>query len=408
MLPIEQICLGLGLLLLVSVYATKLSSKFGIPALILFLLVGMISGSEGIGGIEFDSPNIAQLVGNIALIFILFSGGLDTRWRDIRPVITEGLILATLGVLITTLVMGTFAWLMLGSFSSFQIGVRGLSWLQGLLLGGIISSTDAAAVFGVLKSSQVRLKNNLQPLLELESGSNDPMAVLLTATLVDILSSSGVSWLQLTLRLTVELMVGTVMGYGAGILMTWAINHMNIEEKGLYPVGSIALIFLTFGITTYLQGNGFLALYISGVVMGNKTFEGKELITSFHDGLSWLMQILMFLTLGLFAFPTQLFSIAPISVVIALFLIFVARPLTVLIALPSNSRNLNEKLFIAWGGLRGAVPIILSIMPLTAGIPEAKDIFNVVFFVVLLSVLIQGLSLTNMAKWLKVVDLREN
>ncbi len=399
----EYFCLAASLLILSSVYASKFSNKFGIPALLLFLFIGMLAGSEGIGGIEFENYQLANHIGDIALIFILFSGGLDTQWQRIRPVLGQGLALSTLGVVLTMSILGTFAWLILGSFSSFNVGTQGISWLEGLLLGTIVSSTDAAAVFSLLKSSQIDLKGNLQPLLELESGSNDPMAVLLTTTLVQLLVTSEGSLSQLILSVLGQLIIGTIVGYGMGRLMSWETNRLQIKIQGLYSVAMVAKVLFTYGLSSVLQGNGFLAVYVAGIVAASRQFTEKENIIAFHDGLSWLMQITMFVTLGLLVFPSQLIQAIPVSLTIAVFLFLVARPLSVFICLCWTNYSLREKIFISWVGLRGAVPIVLAIAPITANLPGDLIIFNVVFFIVLLSVSIQGLTLAPMAQWLGLV-----
>lgn len=390
------------MLLLISVSASKVANKFGVPALLLFLFIGMLAGSEGIGGLSFENYNLAKTIGDLALIFILFTGGLETEWKSIRPVLVQGLIMSTLGVALTMFFLGTFAWFMLGSFSSVMVGSDGINWVDGLLLGAIISSTDAAAVFSILKSSNLKLKGNLQALLELESGSNDPMAVLLTTTLVNIVKTGDVSFLYLGITLIAQLAIGIIGGYGFGRLMTWIINNIKVNAQGLYPVISLGQVLLTYSVITLLQGNGFLGVYIAGVVLGNSNFTYKSTILDFHDAISWLMQIGMFLLLGLLVFPSQLITVAPIAIIIALFLMFIARPLSVIIGLAISPYNNSEKLFISWVGLRGAVPIILAISPIAVGIPDAKTLFNVVFFIVLISVSIQGFSLGPTARWLKL------
>nr|WP_048316855.1 potassium/proton antiporter [Crocosphaera watsonii] len=401
-LSFEYILIVAGLLLLISVSASKVANKFGVPSLLLFLFIGMLAGSEGIGGLSFENYNLAKTIGDLALIFILFTGGLETEWKSIRPVLVQGLIMSTLGVALTMFFLGTFAWFMLGSFSSVMVGSDGINWVDGLLLGAIISSTDAAAVFSILKSSNLKLKGNLQPLLELESGSNDPMAVLLTTTLVNIVKTGDVSFLYLGITLIAQLAIGIIGGYGFGRLMTWIINNIKVNAQGLYPVISLGQVLLTYSVITLLQGNGFLGVYIAGVVLGNSNFTYKSTILDFHDAISWLMQIGMFLLLGLLVFPSQLITVAPIAIIIALFLMFIARPLSVIIGLAISPYNNSEKLFISWVGLRGAVPIILAISPIAVGIPDAKTLFNVVFFIVLISVSIQGFSLGPTARWLKL------
>lgn len=398
----EYLFIFTGVLLLASIFASKAAIEFGVPALLFFLIIGMLAGSEGVGGIYFNDPALTQLIGNVALTLILFAGGLDTQWRQIRPVLFKGLILSTVGVIITTLIVGFFAWFILDSFSSFKLGLEGIRWQEGLLLGAIISSTDAAAVFSLLRASNLHLKGNLQPLLELESGSNDPMAVLLTAELVQVLTTNNASPVTLGLSLIQQLLVGIILGYGAGRGMVWVLNHLHLIAQGLYPVATLALMLLTSGVTTSVGGNGFLAVYIAGVVMGNLPFACRDTVISFHDGLSWLMQITMFLVLGLLVFPSQLLPIAWVGLVVASFLIFVARPLSVFLCLLPFKVSFPEQMFISWGGLRGAVPIILATFPLAARIDDAAQLFNVVFFVVLISVLVQGLSLARVARWLRL------
>ncbi|MEL7038881.1 MAG: potassium/proton antiporter [Cyanobacteria bacterium J06592_8] len=405
MVEVELLFISLALLLLASIFASRAANKLGIPALLLFLFIGMFAGSQGPGGIEFDNPSIAKLVGDFALTQILFTGGLDTQWKTIKPVLTKGLTLSTVGVGITMLLLGTFSWFILGSFSSFNIGSEGITWTEGLLLGAIVSSTDAAAVFSVLRSSNLSLKGELQPLLELESGSNDPIAILLTTKLVKLLTNSGGSFLSLGFSLIWQILAGIGIGFAIGRLMILGMNRINIVFPGLYPLTIFAWILLTYSITSILGGNGFLAVYIMGLVMGNDPLliERKSLF-SFYDSLSWLMQITMFLTLGLLVFPSELLPIAGVATIIGLFLIFVARPISVFICLAWTQISFSEKLFISWVGLRGSVPIVLATFPLMSGLADADKIFNVVFFIVLASATIQGSSLAPVARKLGLVE----
>ncbi|MEA5538611.1 potassium/proton antiporter [Limnoraphis robusta Tam1] len=405
MIKVEFLFISIAILLLASILASKAANKLGVPALLLFLLLGMIAGSEGLGGIQFENPLIAKLIGDFALTLILFAGGLDTNWKSIQPVLIKGLTLSTLGVAITMLLLGSFAWFILGSFSSFNIGSQGITWTEGLLLGAIISSTDAAAVFSVLRSSNLGLKGDLQPLLELESGSNDPIAVLLTTEFVRLLSTSEGSLISLGLSLFWQILAGIAFGYGMGKLVILGMNRINLVSPGLYPLAILAWTLLTFGVTTVLGANGFLAVYIAGIVIGNhpRLIHSNSLF-SFYDSLSWLMQITMFLTLGLLVFPSQLLSIAGVAIVISLFLMFVARPVSVFICLAFSQVSFSEKLFISWVGLRGSVPIVLATFPLMVGLSEADKLFNIVFFIVLTSALIQGLSLAPVARRLGLVE----
>lgn len=387
----EYLLVIASILLLVSVLFSKISDRFGVPALLLFLLLGMLAGSDGFGGIYFDDPGLAQFIGVIALVLILFSGGLSTEWNQVRPVIKEGLLLSTFGVLITALIVGLFA-----------SAVLGLSLIEGLLLGSIVSSTDAAAVFSVLRARGISLKGQLKPLLELESGSNDPMAIFLTIGLIQLITQPELSPWSLVVLFIRQMVLGAVFGYALGRGMVFLINRVKLSYEGLYPVLTLALVFLAFGLAAVLGGSGFLAVYIAGIVMGRYDFIHKRSLARFHDGLAWIMQITMFLTLGLLVFPSRLLPIIGIGLLTAGCLMFVARPASVFVSLLPSSMNWREKLFVSWVGLRGAAPIILATFPLLAGLQQAELIFNVVFFVVLTSVLLQGTSIPLVAKWLKL------
>jgi cell volume regulation protein A len=383
--------LGAAVLLLLSIIASKASGRLGVPALALFLLIGMLAGSDGPGGIYFDNPLVAQSLGVVALVLILFSGGLDTDWRRVRPVAGWGLALSTLGVILTALLMGLFA-----------VAALHFSLWQGLLLGAIVSSTDAAAVFTVLRARSVRLRDPLEPLLEFESGSNDPMAVFLTVGLTGLLVDPTASPLALLPRFVLQMALGAALGYGSGRAMTWIINRIRLQFEGLYPVLTLALVLLTYGATAVLGGNGFLAVYLAGLVMGQADFIHKRSLMRFHDAIAWLMQIAMFLALGLLVFPARLPAVAGVGLLAALFLIFVARPVSVFLTLLPSRLRWAEKTMLAWVGLRGAVPIILATFPKLAGLPQADLIFDIVFFITLTSVLIQGTSIPFVARWLRV------
>ncbi len=390
-MTIELILLIAGLLLVLSLVASTASNQLGIPALVLFLVIGMLAGSDGPGQIAFDNAWVAQFVGVVALIYILFSGGLDTNWQHIRPVLGSGLVLANLGAVFSMLLVGGFA-----------ILVFDFAPLTAFLLGAIISSTDAAAVFSVMRTRGVNLKGNLEPLIEFESGSNDPIAVFLTIGLTQLIMQPAASLWALVFAFVLQMVVGALCGYGLGRGMTWILNRLPLRQEGLYSVLTLALVLLVFGITWLLRGNGFLAVYIAGIVMGNRNFIHKRSLLRFHEGIAWLMQIIMFLTLGLFVFPSRLIPVAPMGLLLSLFLLFIARPLSVYGALLFARLGLAEKTMVAWAGLRGAVPIILATFPLLAGVPGADLIFHLIFFVVLTSVLVQGISIGWMAQWLKV------
>jgi cell volume regulation protein A len=390
-LSAENIILVGSVLLIASIIASKTSFKLGIPTLILFLAIGMLAGSEGFGKIYFDNPHVAQLLGIVALNLILFSGGMDTRMESIKPILRQGIALSTIGVLLTATTIGVFVHLI----SDFTL-------LEGLLLGSIVSATDAAAVFSILRTRSIGLKGNLRPLLELESGSNDPMAYILTISFTYLVANGDASIGKLLFQFAQQMIIGGLLGYALGKGMTFIINRVKLETEGLYPVLIMAMIFFTYSFTHILGGNGFLAVYLSALILGNSNFIHKKSTVKFYDGQAWLMQIIMFLTLGLLVFPSRILPIAGLGILIALVLIFIARPIAVFISLSFFKIKLRDKLFVSWVGLRGAVPIVFATYPLIAGIGKADIIFHLVFFISASSVLLQGYTLPLVAKWLKV------
>ena len=387
----ENVLLVGSLLLLISILAGKTSYRFGVPTLILFLTVGVLAGSEGIGGIQFDSPQLAQFIGIVSLNFILFSGGLDTSWKTIKPVLWQGISLSTLGVLFTALSVGVFVW----ALTDFSI-------YEGLLLGSIVSSTDAAAVFSILRSKNLALKKNLRPTLELESGSNDPMAYFLTIAFLGLVINQDQSLVSIVPLFLQQIIIGLVCGFGFGKISQLIINRIRLDFDGLYPVLAIAMMFISFSATNAIGGNGFLAVYLCSVYLGNQDLIHKKTIMRFFDGLAWLMQIVLFLTLGLLVNPSNILPVLGIGILISAFLILVARPLGVMLSLTPFKMKMRRRWYISWVGLRGAVPIVFATYPLLAGIEKAHLIFNIVFFVSLSSVLIQGTTLSKVAHWLHV------
>lgn len=382
----------LGGVLFFSAYASKISEKIGIPLLLVFLGIGMLLGSEGIGGIEFSNAILAQIIGTIALVFILYSGGLNTHYKEIKPVLKSGILLATLGVLLTTMVMALCIYTMLD-----------FSFLESLLLGAIVSSTDAAAVFMVLRSSKIKLKNNIDYLLELESGSNDPMAIFLTITILQIIvMPHEASILEWVIQFFAQFIVGGIFGLVCGYLFPKICAKVKIAQAGLYPLLSLAWLLLVFGISSLLYGNGYLSIYIAGILTNKYIFPHKDNIIAFHDSSAWIMQIVVFLVLGLLVFPSELSSVTLQAVILSVVLIFVARPLSVFISLCRSPYDTKEKIFISWVGLRGAVPIILATYPYAYQLEVSSMFFNIVFFAVILSVLLQGMSLKWVAKILKI------
>lgn len=388
---IENILLIGSLLLLVSILAGKTSYKFGVPVLVFFLLTGMIAGSEGIGGIYFDNPVMARFIGVVAFNFILFSGGLETRFSSIKPVLYQGITLSTLGVLVTAGATGTFVYY-ITDFSIFE----------SLLVGAIISSTDAAAVFSILRSKNIALKDNLRPTLELESGSNDPMANVLTVVLISLVNTPDKSATEIIVFLLSQLLIGGLLGLLFGYINSKIINKIQLDFIGLYPVLIMALMFLTYSVTDATGGNGFLAVYLSAVYLGNQNLIRKKTIIKAFDGYAWLMQIILFLTLGLLVFPSRIQPVIGVGLLISAFLIFVARPLGVFLSLTFFKVKLRNMVFISWVGLRGASPIVFATYALVAKIDKSDIIFNIVFFISLTSVLLQGTTLSVVSKWLRV------
>lgn len=387
----EPLLAAAAALILIGVLASKVSAKLGVPALLLFLAIGMLAGSDGLGGIHFDDFHMAQSAGIVALAFILFAGGLSTSWADVRPVLGPGIALATVGVVVTALVAGGIAaWAL------------DLSPTSGFLLGAIISSTDAAAVFSVLRSRNVSLRGEVRPLLELESASNDPMAVFLTVGFLELLTDPDASVVSLLPLFVQQMAIGAAVGYLLARGTVAAINRLRLEYEGLYPVVTLAVVMLTYGSTALLGGSGFLAVYVAGMAMGNREFLHKKSLMRFHDAIAWLAQISMFLVLGLLVFPSQLPAVAGRALLVAAALVLVARPLAVFLALAPTRLAMRARAMVSWVGLRGAVPIILATFPLAAGVDEAETIFDTVFFIILTSVLVQGTTIPLIARWLSV------
>jgi cell volume regulation protein A len=390
-LTLENIILIGSVLLILSILAGKVSNRFGIPVLVIFVIIGMLAGSEGFGGIDFNNPGVGRFIGIVALNFILFSGGLETRWAVVKPVVRQGVVLSTLGVLLTALSVGLFVW-----------AVAGFTITEGLLLGAIVSSTDAAAVFSTLRLKNTGLKKDIRATLELESGSNDPMAFLLMLTIMAWITLPDHSVGRAVLMFTKEVLIGSAVGLVTGRLGKELINRISLDFYGLYPVIMIALMFFTFGFADLAGGNGFLAIYLCAVYLGNQHLIHKKSILQAFDGLAWLMQIVLFLTLGLLVIPSQIVPLLGTGLLISAFLMFFARPLSVFASLAPFRVRARTMAFISWVGLRGAVPIVFATYPLLAGIEHSQMIFNLVFFISLSSVLLQGTTLRLAAKWFHV------
>lgn len=376
----------ISVMLLTGVLATKFSSKLGLPALVLFMIAGMLLNNV----IYFDEVRLTQFIGTLALIIILFDGGIHTKWAKVRPIIGPASSLATLGVFITTFVTGLAATFVLD-----------LSLLEGLLLGAIVGSTDAAAVFSVLGNKNFDKK--LTATLEAESGSNDPMAVFLTVMFIEMILVPDTSIWDAIGSLFLQMGLGLLFGIIFGKLTVWVINSIKLDTSGLYPVLALGTAIFTYAFTDYFGGSGLLAVYVMAVFVGNSDLTYRFSILRFSEGFAWMMQIVMFTILGLLVFPNELLAVAWKGIVVAIVLMFIARPIAVFISTIGMRFSVKRKIFISWAGLKGAVPIVLSTYPLAAGLENGDLIFNTVFFVVLISALIQGSSLTWLAEKLRLV-----
>lgn len=396
----EVFLLILSVLIFLSILVGQIGGRFGIPTLVLFLAVGMFAGSDGVG-IQFNDYKTAEAIGTVALCIILFSGGLSTNMKEIKPVLAQSIVLSTVGVVLTALFTGLFAWWILGEL----IPSLGISLLTAFLLAAVMSSTDSAAVFAILNSKDIQLKDNLRPTLECESGTNDPMAYMLTITLIGLIKAGGEPDIAgVIINIIIQIIIGALGGYYLGKLAIKVVNKMKISNEAYYPIIIFTFCIFIFSFTHFAKGNGFLAVYIAGVIIGNSKFTDKRVTLKFFDVISWFSQIVMFITLGLLVNPTELLPIAIPALLIGLFVMIISRPLAVFLSLiPFRKINTKDKIFISGVGLRGAVPIIFAIYPLTAQIPHAQFIFNVVFFITLLSVLVQGSLLFPIAKVLDLV-----
>lgn len=397
MITAENILLLGSILIATSILISKSGYRFGIPTLLLFLLVGMAFGSDGLG-ISFNNASDAQFIGMIALSIILFTGGMDTKTSEIRPVLFQGIVLSTAGVALTTLLTGLFIYFT-SAYTSLSIA---LPLTTSLLLAATMSSTDSASVFNLLRSQRMNLKQNLRPLLELESGSNDPMAYMLTIALIEVISSgSSLNIGAVAFDLVTQFAVGALLGYGFARITVWIINKLNLPNSSLYPIMLLSMVLITFTVTDMAHGNGYLATYIMGIVVGNTRLVFRKEVNTFMNGMTWLFQIIMFLTLGLLVNPHEMLDVIWEALLIGGFMMLVARPLSVVACLlPFKGLSGKARIFVSWVGLRGAVPIIFATYPVVAGIPDCNQIFNIVFFITLLSLIIQGMSIAKAARGL--------
>ncbi|WP_017416502.1 potassium/proton antiporter [Clostridium tunisiense] len=386
-----EILLLSGIVLLASVLSSKLLYRFGIPTLLIFLTLGMLLGYDGIGGIYFDDSVLTQQISNIGLVFIMFYGGFGVNWKSAKSIAPQAILLSTVGVVLTAIFTGVFAHFVLK-----------VTLLEGMLLGAIVSSTDAASVFSVLRSRKLNLKGGLAPMLEIESGSNDPVAYMLTVVILSLITSSGgQSILQL---LGKQIFFGLIIGIILAVISVFLLRHIKFEIDGLYPILVIAIVILGYALSDFTGGNGFLAVYIIGIVMGNNKIPHKKSMDHFFDGVSWLMQIILFFTLGLLVFPSQFSSVLGSSILIAIFLVVIARPIAVSSILIWFKTPIKQQLLVSWVGLRGAASIVFATYALTNKIPIANEIFNTVFIIALLSVSVQGALLPKLANKLDLVE----
>ena len=398
----ENLLLLSSILLFAAILVTKLGTRFGVPSLLLFLLLGMIAGQDGLG-LHFEDYKVAESIGHFAMTIILFTAGLETSLSETRPVLRHGTVLSTVGVLLTVLLTGVFIWLAFGNVVS--------SVLVCFLLAAIMGSTDSASVFSVLRSKKMHLRENLGPMLELESGSNDPMAYTFTIILVKLISGgsslTGGGWSLFfhgLLVLFLQVAVGAAVGLAVGLAARWAIGHIRLSGFSLYAILILSVGFFSNGLASLLYGNGLLALYIAAIIVGNMDdFPHRKEILHFFDGMTWLMQLVMFLLLGLLARPSQMLPVLVPALLIGLFLMLVARPASVFLCLlPFRGLSTRAKIFTSWVGLKGAGPILFALYPVVAGVEGASEMFNIVFIITLLSLLVKGTSLTSMARVLRL------
>ena len=398
-----------SILIFCSILITKAGGRFGMPTLLLFLVAGMLFGSDGLG-IHFDNVAHAQFVGMVALCIILFTGGVETKIGDIKPVFGPGLTLSTVGVLLTTLFTGAFIF----GLSEWGVLSPGLPLITCFLLAATMSSTDSATVFNILRGKDMRLKNNLQPILELESGSNDPMAYIMTIVLIQLaltvggtspstLNASELLVNSLTI-LVQQFAAGAMIGAGAGFSTMWIMKKVSLNNIPLYSIMLMSIVFFTFAITDMLGGNGYLAVYVAGIIVGNNKMSNRAQVVAFFDGLTWIVQIGMFLLLGLLVDPSEMWKTAVAALLIGVFMMVVSRPLSVVLSLlPFKNISAASKAFVSWVGLRGAVPIIFAMYPVVENVPGSDVIFNIVFFITLLSLVLQGSTIATVAEKLDLL-----
>ncbi len=395
-LGIEELLLIFSVIIFFGILLGKLGTKFGVPTLLLFLFSGMIFGVDGLG-LEFEDAEMVQDIGMIALAIILFTGGMDTKLKEVKTIMPQGVVLATIGVLLTTLFTGSFIyWIsnqfLLGAVFSFPVA---------LLLAATMSSTDSASVFAILRTQKIQLKENLRPILELESGSNDPMAYMLTIILIEYIFSQKLDFSAFALQFAQQFFIGGGLGLVSGAIAVFVINHININNRTLYPILLLCILFTAFPTALLLNGNGYLTVYIAGIVVGNSRLQNRSTINHFFEGITWLVQIILFILLGLLVSPHEMPEVLVLALFVALFIIFIARPFACFLSLtPFRKLSFKGKAFLSWVGLRGAAPILFATYPIVSQIDGARHIFNIVFIITLLSLSLQGMSITHFARLL--------
>ncbi|MCI7290920.1 MAG: potassium/proton antiporter [Methanobrevibacter woesei] len=387
------IFLAIGLLLIGSVFLSRFTSKIGIPTLVVFLIIGISLDTSNLISSTVHNYELVQTISIFALIMIMFSGGLDTEVKLMKPIVKPGLSLSTVGVVITAFIIGIVVHLMLG-----------LDLMLSLLLGSIISSTDAAAVFSIFKTQNMKIKNSLDSMLELESGTNDPMAYILVISFIELITVPNLAISTLVIHFIQSLVLGVIFGFVLGKFFAKILAKIHLAVDGLYPVLLLSTAILSFSVSEFVGGNGFLAVYLAALIIGNSNIKNKESQMSFFEGFAWLMQVALFILLGVFTTPSELFSVLIPAVFISILIIFVARPIAVLISLAPFDVDVNSKAFVSWAGIKGAVPIVFAFYPLVYQIPGANLMFNIVLVTTCISVLLQGSTLKFMAKRFNLLD----
>ena len=398
----EHLLLLCSILIFAAVLVTKVGSRYGVPSLLLFLLLGMLAG-EDVLGVQFDDFELAENIGHFAMTIILFTAGMETSFQETRPVLRQGALLSTAGVLLTVLFSGLFIWLVFGSAVNPSL-------LGCFLLATVMGSTDSASVFSVLRSKKLHLRENLGPMLEVESGSNDPMAYILTIVLTRLISDSqgtlGAGGLVMNGfgLVFLQVLVGVAVGLGVGFAGRWILGRLQLASSPLYAILILSLGYFANGIAGLLMGNGLLALYITAITIGNRTdIPHRKEILHFFDGMTWLMQLVMFLMLGLLARPSTMLPMILPALLIGLFMMLIARPVSVFLCLlPFRGLSVRAKAFTSWVGLKGAGPILFALCPVVAGVEGASDMFNIVFLITLFSLLLQGMTLSPVARMLRL------